>query len=256
MNLTSEQLDLVTGNLLGDGSIRSVCCGNSSFSFTQKEENKEYVQFVKHSLLPFTKNTRLGLSIYKKNGGKWKRKEYRAWGLWTCRNPVFTDLRRKWYKFPETPRSPKIVPLDTILNWRIAAFWFADDGHRKNSSKSLKLCTHCFTESEKEFLSYRLLKDLGVESSLNRDKDKFYIRLKSVSYFDFVEGVSSYLSSISCLEYKIDCSGVSRKMAKTYSDEDKMNVLNMGETGKFTTGDLSNFVGCHERTIRRWLKNV
>lgn len=171
--LTEEQREIITGNLLGDGSISFIKTNNSNCQFyiSQSLEKSEYIDFLHKIYSPFSlKCNNAKTKKPSKVDGKichenkyWNGDYCYRYGLRTVHHPIFKNLRFEWYKFPYGKRSPKIIPQNLKLTWKIAAFWACDDGSNAiKYSRCFALHTECFTENEVEFLIDRLRKDLDV----------------------------------------------------------------------------------------------
>lgn len=215
--LTTEQEETIAGNLLGDGCIpyidASRGCGglNNHFSIGQNEERAEYINGLfkiyepfscgtheRQNRKPSTVNGKINHDIENWNG------EYSgSIMMYTINHPVFTALRKKWYKEPYLKRSPKIVPSDLRLTWRTAAIWMCDDGtnYVEKRNRGLKLYTDCFTVAEVEFLIDRIKKDLDVSARINFRSGKPNIKINGDEWFKFIEGIKPFIPW-RCFQYK------------------------------------------------------
>lgn len=212
-NLLSDlQQEFINGNLLGDGSCRYLVSSrtNSLFSIGQDINNKEYIQELFKVYSPFT--SRIFESIYKKPD--YTRKTTRTLknskdhghtiAIHTISHPIFTELRKKWYKEPYQKNSQKIIPEDLRLTWRTAAVWMCDDGTNfcNTRSRSLTLHTNCFLKSHVELLIHKIKTDLDIKSSLyEKKKGQFAIYIGSDEWFKFTEQIKPYIPW-QCLQYK------------------------------------------------------
>jgi predicted DNA-binding protein YlxM (UPF0122 family) len=200
-SLTQDQKEVLNGFMLGDGSIPcknkdSDNVRNNRFSFGQKEINKEYVELAYEILSPFSTGMRRTTKVM--NG-----KEFPSWMFRTSTHPLFTELREKWYLFPNEINSQKIIPDDLTLTWQTIAYWYADDGCNSRQNKAIYLFSQSFTKDDNEKLQ-EMLENFSIKSSLNRRKnDNWCIRIPTQSYQDFIDGVSPFLKPIKCLRYKI-----------------------------------------------------
>jgi LAGLIDADG DNA endonuclease family len=80
----------------------------------------------------------------------------------------------------------KVVPTDLELPPLSMAVWFMDDGSRKSSQcRGLYLNTQNFTASEVQLLQAVMLRDVGVETTVRRQRDglQIYIPAPSASAF-------------------------------------------------------------------------
>ena len=207
--LTFFQTDIITGNLLGDGSIPySKGNRNFSFQFVQKAENEEYVRFIHKTMLPFSRKMEFskdrkptivdGKIVHLETTEDWC---YSA-KFKTATRPVFTRLREKWYVTLYEKGAKKIIPSDLKLNWRIVSIWFCDDGNNWIPNKSLTFYTDCFSKDEVEFLIYRFKEDLGISALRLTHNDKPIIKIDSGHYFRFLDKVRRYIPW-DCMKYKV-----------------------------------------------------
>jgi len=111
--LSDLALRLITGHILGDGSLSSIKPPliNSNFSLTQCIYHKDVIlwtqQLLSHENVP--------TKIYKRLNG--------TLSMYTPHAPSFTQLRHLWY-----PQGKKIVPTDLELSSLAMLAWYLDDG--------------------------------------------------------------------------------------------------------------------------------
>ena len=157
--LSEFQIDVIEGTLLGDSHLELHKNGrHASYKFEQSIRHVDYVNYICEYLRPFSSEAKSWFV----DKSKWGKGVYELCGFRTCCHPQFTKIHGRWYS-----DQIKVVPQDLELNWRKVSYWFADDGHRKESSKKeLVLCTESFTETENQMLSEILLRDLCVKTTL------------------------------------------------------------------------------------------
>ena len=164
-SLTQLQKSFIVGTLLGDGYIRQVKGRKNAFlevnhSITQKE----YVEW-KYQIL---KNlTRSGPKLRKGNGSRI------AYRFFTKQHPEFTKIMDLFYKDKK-----KCIP-DLKLDPMILAVWFMDDGSRCGE-ENVYLNTQQFSKEDQEKL-LESLREIGLEGTLNKDKQYYRIRFKTSS---------------------------------------------------------------------------
>lgn len=211
-SLSDIQQEIITGNLLGDGSIPFLRknSANSCFRIIQKKENIEYVKSLFDIYRPYSngicegiirKPTQIDGKVYH-DLEHWRGEYSQSCTLYTMTHPVFTDLRKKWYTTLDSKGGRKIVPSDVKLTWRTAAFWACDDGcNVVKNTRSFILHTDCFTSEEVEFLIIRLKQDLGIAASLIYKKGKPLIRMGGEQQVKFVSGIKEFIPW-SCFSHK------------------------------------------------------
>lgn len=252
-NKGMEQENLFIGHMLGDGSIPNE--KNNRFSYGQKEDFKEWVEYSYETMQPYTQDKKLSYATQKKVGKVgYKKPEYFSYRYRTRCDPKFVIERDRWYV-----RTTKVIPKDLRLNWEIAATWFADDGCNSQTNKCVYLHSESFNEQENDFLISLLKQDLGIVATRNKKGRNWLIRIKSESYFDFMRNVIRILGDIKCLSKKLDIS-----LAKTlpdksefiYDDSVKQVAKAMVDSG-MTYTQIAKEMGVYRKTLTRWfgLKN-
>lgn len=185
-SLTSTQNAILTGTLLGDGSLRRQ--GNRLNALLEVNHSVEYREYVDWKWQHFKKYVITSPHSRKNNS-------YRIAYRFTTRSlPVFTEYYNKYYI-----NSKKRVPRDIKLNPLSLAVWFMDDGTRIRSAFYLN--TQHFTLQDQEFLQDLLFNTFGFNSTLNRDKKYFRIRIFSKSSLDMQRLIKPYI--IPCMKYKM-----------------------------------------------------
>lgn len=247
---TEKQKDILTGIMLGDASIGNEKIKNLRLSFSQCEAHKEYFHHIRNELMPFSGK----VSIYKNLKFRNPIFEYK---FKTITHPVFTQLRKKWYKYdPRKKTYFKIVPKDINLNWRAIAYWHADDGCNWQPKKFVLFSSQSFNKEDNEFLAFKL-KEMGIKTTLNkRGEHKWVIRVSTKNYFDFQSNIRPYLEDIDCMKYKIDVSLAKTKPSidvMQYNESVKLKAVKLWKKGK-KPAIICNKIGCHRKTLHRWVK--
>ena len=184
-SLTQLQKSFIIGTLLGDGYIRRVKGRKDAFlevnhSITQKE----YVEW-KYKIL---KN--LTRSGPKSRNGNGKRIAYR---FFTKQNLAFTKIMDLFYKDKK-----KYIP-DLKLDPMMLAVWFMDDGSRCSKS-NVYLNTQQFSK-EDQYKLLGFLEKIGLEGTLNKDKQYFRIRFKASSIPKLFGMIKQFI--IPSMKYKL-----------------------------------------------------
>lgn len=118
-------------------------------------------------------------------------------GFTTLGHVEFEEFCVKFYK-----NRRKAVPQDLVLTPLSMAVWFMDDGSRKSSQcRGLYLNTQGFTTSEVELLQSVIQRDVGVETSVRRQRDGLQIYIPS----SFVTGMIAYIDDevLLSMRYKL-----------------------------------------------------
>ena len=188
--LSDEALQWIDGELLGDGSLRSLSKYSASFGYSSKY--LEYIQHISDTLKSF------GI---KQCGKIQKAKDKR----WNCNVYHYSSLsyvellpiRKRWY-----PKGKKIIPRNLKLTSLVLKQEYIGDGcldHRKNRKSSIRLYTNGFPISDVEWLAKELSK-LGFKST--RQPSHNTIGISSYSTKEFLNYIRD--CPVECYKYKWD----------------------------------------------------
>ena len=185
-SLTQEQKSIIIGSVLGDGYLRIVPGRKNAFlEINHSITEKSYVDWKYQKLKSLVKSSP---RIRKGNG---KRIAYR---FFTQQHPEITKLYQEFYRDKK-----KIIP-NLELNSLIMAVWFMDDGSK--SYRTYYLNTQCFDYLSQKRLIQTMKTQYGINSSLNRDKEYYRIRIKQDSAERFRKLIRDYI--IPTMKYKLE----------------------------------------------------
>ncbi|KKU94395.1 hypothetical protein A2576_00175 [Candidatus Amesbacteria bacterium RIFOXYD1_FULL_47_9] len=173
--------DLITGKLLGDGSLEDRSLANSRLQIRHSIKQKEYVDWCYMHLKEFA------VSKPKQNRFSYY---FRSKSL-----PMFTKLRKIWYV-----NGKKILPLHIKFTPLVISIWYMDDGYYDRTRDSVWLCTHNFDLLEIERLRVALA-SFDINSGKVRDRTHYKIRISSKDTCKFIELVRPHI--LPSLLYKI-----------------------------------------------------
>src|ERR1035437_7519296 len=184
-SLTQLQKAVVIGSMFGDGYIRKLKGRKNAFlEINHFFKQKEYVDW-KYSVLE-----NLTKSKPKMRLGKANRIAYR---FYTRQLSELTEIMNKFYV-----GNKKIIPeikLDPIT----LAVWYMDDGSRCRQS-DVYLNTQQFDVDDQNKL-LRLLKSVGLDATLNKDKEYYRIRFLKSSISRLYKLIGGYI--VPSMKYKI-----------------------------------------------------
>ena len=185
-SLTQEQESIIIGLLLGDGYLRIMPGRKNAFLEINHSiiNEKDYVDWKYHKLKELVK------SSPRERKGKDRRIAYR---FFTRQHPELTDLYLTFYS-----NRKKIIP-ELNLDPLMIAVWFMDDGSK--SYRTYYLNTQLFNHQSQKRLIWMLKKQFGINSSLNRDKKYYRIRIKQNSAEKFKKLISVLV--IPTMKYKL-----------------------------------------------------
>jgi len=213
LSVSPQQLELIVGSLLGDGSLTKVYSKNQNSAFveTHGAKQKSYIDWKRRLLHPFSYNRLLKderPAIVSKDNGKLLQIETRlipCYTLKTTAHLAFKQLEEKWYKrvggeylFNEIGHRIKIVPMDVLLTPFSLAVWYFDDGYNHPKKKYFVICSQSFTKDECILLTEKI-KLFGIQSNVTKER-KIYIGPKF--YNDFATLIKEYLPTKE-LSYKV-----------------------------------------------------
>lgn len=169
--LTKIQLDVLTGLMLGDGSlsIRKSCI-NPRLTIRRQISDLPYLQWQFEIFRDLCRDKAITTgSYYDKRYNKY----YPYCNLETRYIPAFKEIYHKWY-----PNGKKIIPLDLKLNPLIIAVWICDDGNVSIKNKqriNIKFHTQGFNINEITYLSSLLDYRYKVKFKIQSVKNNKYI---------------------------------------------------------------------------------
>lgn len=186
-SLTQFQKSVVLGSVLGDGYIR-IFPGrkNALLEINHSYAQKEYVDW-KYSVLQNVVSS--GPKMRKGNG------ERIAYRFYTKQLSELTDLLHSFYQSGE-----KIVPKNLVLDAVSLSVWFMDDGSCCSFSDYYLNTQQYSIENQKILLGK--LKSLGLEATLNKDKEYRRIRFLKSSIPRLKELISENI--VDSMKYKIE----------------------------------------------------
>ena len=181
--LTGLQRDLVIGSLLGDGYLMPTTAG-CCFRVTHGYRQRRYVDWKFGFISDLVRTA--------------PRASGRSYYFRTVTHPEFSGLRESFY----APGAKKGIPLE-LLNLEMTAFglaiWFMDDGAADRNQ--LRLNTQGFSQDENLVLAEFLHAKFGIAAQLNKDKDRYRLRIGAKDMARFVELVSPHV--IPSMQYKL-----------------------------------------------------
>jgi recombination protein RecA len=181
--LTDLQRDLVIGSLLGDGYLMPTTAG-CCFRVGHGGDQREYVDWKFGLISDFVRTA--------------PRASGRSYYFRTVTHPAFSGLRQAFY----ARGARKGIPLE-LLSRELTAFglaiWFMDDG--ASDRKQLRLNTQSFSRSENLVLAEFLHAKFGIAAQLNKDKDRYRLRIGAESVARFVDLVGPHV--IPSMQYKL-----------------------------------------------------
>jgi len=199
LTISQELLDLLVGELLGDGYIGMSSSRSAQYGHTSKYE--AYLIWLSQTFAD------LGLKQSGKINEHWREKDNTFVYYYTSRSyPELVPLRQRWY-----PDGEKIVPQDLVLTPIMTRQWFIGDGCLENNKKGRPSIGFSTCDFDKASIG-RLLARLGDKGfKVNHRPASNKIGMSVYSVKDFLEYIGP--CPIDCYSYKWDYQD-NRKRAK------------------------------------------
>lgn len=187
VDLSSEAIEFLNGEMLGDGSIQSQ--SHSSAYFSYGSQHKEYIEWLQSQL-----------EIYGIQCGALYSRIHKTSKhiLYFYQSKYYGELlswRKKWY-----PNGKKIVPEDIELTPLTCRQWYIGDGYLANKKHAgIRIATCGFSPKNVEYLVGKL-NQMGFKTTRHLACNAVYIHRKSI--FQFLNFIG--YCPVQCYEYKWD----------------------------------------------------
>jgi len=181
------QSNILDGLMLSDAYVSQK---QRLFYFSQRRQNREYVEYVAR-LLGMEPERVLDRT---RKPDKRTGKVYECSELRTLSHPIYVRLRERWYR-----DGKKVVPVDLRITPECVLHWFLCDGSCSviRGGAQLVLCTDSFSREEVESLLVRL-GEVGIETTFLPSCRRLRVGQKSIGrFYDYVGECP-----VNCLAYK------------------------------------------------------
>jgi hypothetical protein len=190
-SLTQLQRSIIVGTILGDGYLRIVPGRKNAFlEINHTFHQRDYVDW-KFKMLESL--CRSGPVIRRGNGNRI------AYRFTTRQSGEISEIYKRFYQGRK-----KVIPDDLYLDPLMLAVWYMDDGSKCREG-DVYLNTQQFDLIDQEKCR-ALLQQLEIETTLNKDKTYWRIRIRKSSIVRFFSIISSYI--IPSMKYKLSYSPV------------------------------------------------
>ena len=189
-DLSTPQLELFIGTMLGDAGMRPKSKYTSSLMFSHAKKQEEWLKVKQNALNDFGWSN---ISVSYRN----------ICSSTSHSHPIFGELRDIFY-----PKDKKIVPLDMVkehMSPRLLAAWYLDDGNKQKGKWGRakgRLYTNGFTKQETESL-VEILNDYGIACNVHKTKKHkvkgksygpyFYIYITSDGFEELCKQIAPYV---------------------------------------------------------------
>lgn len=245
--MNNIQKQIITGSLLGDGSLTKIYKNNNSaFREGHCIKQHDYILWKFEQLKPYScsikKEQRNVIVDYDKNlnlpiKGDKKTDFY---VMRTQNNKVFTELEHEWYVRDDTgnyilknKRRIKKIPNFLELSPLSISIWFMDDGTNQFNNRNAIFHSLSFSKTECEQLC-DLIKKNGIKycevRPYSKDKNKFEIVVYAKSYLDFISMIDEN-TPCECMIYKSMLNNYVPRNYGAKSKEHLSNIIEMYKSG-------------------------
>ena len=176
-DIGQERQKILTGLLMGDGSIPRTSGGNSPV-FRLPMTNRRFLRWFDDRMGILTtgvsmKKTATELAENNRETGfspDAKTENYHDMhAVWSRTNPFFEDLRQRWY-----PDGSKRFPADLALTPTLAKFWYVSDGYLDVGQWGRpRIEIKARNESDRSDFLVSLFREAGFDPVFNRNELRF-----------------------------------------------------------------------------------
>lgn len=198
LSLTDEQKDVIVGTLLGDSTMGLRQQKKLySIKFEQKGESKAYINHLYEIMEPYV-GTPPAKNFCRKKTSFFKSDGIKSFWFRTYRHDHFIFYFNLFYTIEVKNGKKvavKIVPknIHKLLNARVLAYWFMDDGTLTGYGANYYLNTQGFKKHEIERLCDALKTCFGIKSAIHKDKERWRIYINAESNDLFESLIMPYL---------------------------------------------------------------
>jgi len=190
-SLTQLQRSIIIGTILGDGYLRIVPGRKNAFlEVNHTFHQRDYVDWKFKMLESLCKS---GPVVRRGNGNRI------AYRFTTRQSGEISELYKRFYQGKK-----KVIPDNLYLDPLMLAVWYMDDGS-KCGKDNIYLNTQQFDLADQERCR-SLLKQLEIETTLNKDKTYWRIRVRKSSISKFFKLIYPHI--IPSMQYKLSYSPV------------------------------------------------
>jgi len=197
--ISSFQKEVINGMILGDARIECRSKGIRVFPITarlrvhQGENQKDYFYWKYQVLHDFVLQKPRRIICGKDHQ---RNKNYYSWYFHTMTTEFFGELYQQFYL-----NGYKIIPksIMNILTPLSLAVWYMDDGCFSQGTAILN--TQNFSFNEQKILQNSLKGKFNLETMINKDRDKWRLRVKKENFYRFRSLIEDY--TIPSMKYKI-----------------------------------------------------
>lgn len=192
---TQEQLEILTGTLLGDSSLQyypNYKWRNPKFKCDHGPKQEEYAYLLYNKLQSLRSSIKRYTKVDKRTN-----KEYIVYCVTTSCNPYFLKMYNQLYS-----TGKKEVCSDFLKNFTIKslAYLYMDDGYA--DQKTAFICTNSFSQKSREILVEYIKDNFNLHFSIVKHEKYYRLRLSQYDFPRFVELIKPYV--IESLRYKLE----------------------------------------------------
>lgn len=176
-----------------DGGVYKTKGGrDAAFIMNMVKDNLDYVEFVQDTISNITSVQIKDRPDHNTDG--YNRKQQVR--LWSKQHPYFTKIRNRVYIDNHKVIDPHML---TMMDDEALAIIFMTDGSTAaddrwtNPHAKISLCTKGFSYADNLALSKAIYEKCDIRSTVHRQKQYYYLYIKTADHIKFVEAVLPYL---------------------------------------------------------------
>lgn len=171
---------------------------NAYFQFSQCDEHKDYIDWMKNFLEGLT-------SVRELNTVPEKGRPYTR--LITKTHPTYTKIYKRCYLSRHKVIDPHYLKL---VDWECLARWYMDDGslllgNSKYPTNQIKIYSQAFSYGDNFLLKKYLKETFDLEFNINKltkgEYFLYFLNLRSIDFIKFIDGIGKYI--FPSFEYKL-----------------------------------------------------
>jgi len=199
ISLSKQEIDVITGQLLGDGCLRK-----GKGITPQYIQSCKYIDFLLwiKSLLPSVVWSENAITL-----GKITNCGSRYFSLNSKTHQDFLNIHSKFYYYNTNKKKmKKKIPIDLKINETILLHWFLGDGHSyigKDNSKEIAISACDFNEDDLERIVIPQIINMGINCRVKKRKQGPVIKFYAESYENFYKKIG-IKSPVACYSYKFE----------------------------------------------------
>jgi len=192
-----DNLDILLGTLLGDSSLQTYT-GGKTWRLRYISQNEEYIFHLYEVWRPYVSTgPRLSDDGYGNFRWYFNTRVIPELTQFVEETQIYKRIGHKWIKK---------VPINwsnfsNALSERALAYWYMDDGSKKNNAQAYYLCTDCFNLEQVKFLGSVFKDKWGIHVSYHKSRTNYRIYIPVEGSVKFKAMTEKYI--LQSFKYKL-----------------------------------------------------